>query len=287
MRYHLSRFRLLTLVIMTASHVPAVSAALPDILEKDIHGIEQSLENTAADETMQRQEATWEETDELFPIIPVETKGTLEEKKDARIAEFLTMTIDGKEVVFKDVPAKEWFTPYIRVMAEAGIVSGYKDANGVPLGLFKPANPVSVEELAKILVVQTHIDTTTCPATSKNVTASGSWATGFMACAEAKQWTIYSDATIDAKRPATRAEVIATMLEAYKKEPVEPKGTVFKDVQASMQFAGSIERAHADGVVIGYTDDEGNALGMFGPSDDVKRAELAKMLTVAREIYSK
>jgi hypothetical protein len=275
-----------SLSLLTLLSPAFASAALPDILEKDLDALEQSLENDAIHSDMQQREWARESVNELFPEIPVETKGALEQAREGRVGDFLSVMIDGIEVIFRDVPIKEWFAPYVRVMAEAGVVSGYKDANGVPLGLFKPANPVSIEELAKILVVRTDTDMETCPQASRNITASGSWSSAYMACAESKQWVVYSDGTVDAKRPATRAEVIATVLQAYKKESGDAKGTVFKDVEVSMQFAGAIEKAHADGIVIGYTDAEGNALGMFGPSDDVKRAEIAKMLTIAHDIYA-
>jgi hypothetical protein len=276
-------FLALTLLASAAS----AHASIWDILDGDLNAVEQSQKNDAQQEEALRAEAQREGQNELMPALPIETKTTLELRKEQRTGDFVTAEIGGKTVVFHDVPLKEWFAPYVRTMAERGVVSGYQDAQGVPLGEFRPANPVSVEELAKIAVSITAGISSDCPAASRNATASGSWSTQFMACAEARNWVVYSDGTVDAKRPALRGEVIMTVLQAYKKEANEATGTVFKDVPASIQFAAAIEKAHADGLVIGYTDSEGNANGTFGPSDPVTRAELAKILTLADEIYKK
>lgn len=261
-------------------------AAVADILEDDLDSLSTQLEADAQAHTLQEEERSRESTDELFPELPLDPKGTLEQRREERTGEFVSVTQGGVAVVFRDVPLREWFAPYVRAMAEKGIIGGYKDAQGNPLGLFAPGNPVSIEELAKLLTVQTGAVSGACPSATRNPTASGSWSSPYMACAEAKGWTVYSDGTVDAKRPATRAEVIATVLEAYGKEPAEAKGGVFTDVEASMQFAGAIEQAKADGLVGGYTDAQGNPTGQFGPDDAVTRAETAKMLWNAMSLYA-
>jgi hypothetical protein len=263
----------------------SASADLWDVLDGDVKAMEKSQMTDAQQDAALRIEAVREGSDELFPPLPLETKSSLELRREERIGDFVTVTVDGRVIALHDVPLKEWFAPYVRVMAERGVITGYRDAAGIPLGEFRPANPVSVEELAKILVSLTAGIGADCPPASRNATASGSWSTQFMACAEARQWVVYSDATVDAKRPALRSEVMMTVMQAYKVNPGDAKGGVFQDVQVSMQFAAAIEKAHADGIVIGYTDSEGNALGTFGPSDQVTRAELAKILTLADAAY--
>jgi hypothetical protein len=52
-----------------------------------------------------------------------------------------------------------------------------------------------------------------------------------------------------------------------------------------MQMAASIEQARADGIVSGYNDDDGNPTGFFGPDDAVTRAEFAKMVVLAIQVY--
>jgi hypothetical protein len=136
-------------------------------------------------------------------------------------------------MAFRDVPRDAWFAPYVRVAAEQGIVGGYQDAQGNLLGEYKPENPVSLEEVAKIAVVAAYVDVLSCPA-SKNVTASGSWSMGYVGCAESRGWGVFSDATADVKRPATRAEVVFTVLQALGAQGASTTGsgwtTGFHDV---------------------------------------------------------
>ena len=260
-------------------------ASLWELLQKDLDAAEQSQAQDTAQDAALQTEALREGSKDLFPAFPVEVKGALEGRKEERVGEFVSATINGKTVVFHDTPIKEWFGPYVRTMAERGVVGGYNDASGNPLGEFRPAHAVSLEEMAKILVSLTGGVTDRCSKTSLNLSASGSWSSAFIACAESSRWVIFSDGTVDVKRQATRAEVMISVLQAYKKEPGQPMGGVFKDVPISLPFASAIEMAHADGIVIGYTDAQGNATGMFGPGASVTRAELVKILTLANETY--
>jgi S-layer homology domain len=271
----------LSLLIAQTAH-----ADLWDILDSDLKTLQRTLKSDATTDASDRAEALRERSDELFPALPLETQGTLEARRSQRTGDFVTIEQAGRTIVFHDVPLREWYAPYVRVMAERNVVSGYWDAAGNPLGEFRPGSNVSIEELAKIAVSVTAGVGSDCPEKSRNPTASGSWSTSFMACAESRQWVVYSDGSVDAKRPALRSEVMMTILQAYKKDPGTSTGSSFKDVQPSMQFASAIERAYQDGIVIGYTDAQGNALGMFGPNDPVTRAELVKILTIASDLYA-
>jgi len=53
--------------------------------------------------------------------------------------------------VFKDVDGSTEFASSIETAANAGVVSGYADADGNATGLFKPADPVNRAEVAKIV----------------------------------------------------------------------------------------------------------------------------------------
>ncbi len=204
--------------------------------------------------------------------------------------EFVTVKVDGKTVVFSDVPTREWFAPYVRSIAELGIISGYRDAAGVPLGTFGPADSVTLEQVLKVVVYASGKDPSSCKGTGTggllNTTASD-WAKPFVTCAEEYQWSVFSDGSVDTKRGATRAEVIATVLQAFGVQTGNVSGDIFADVGSSTLYASAIERAQKDGIVNGYTDAQGNATRMFGPDDTVKRAEFAKMVTIALEVYAK
>jgi hypothetical protein len=92
---------------------------------------------------------------------------------------------------------------------------------------------------------------------------------------------------VDVHRNATRAEVISTVIQAFKVSELPATGTGFTDVTLSTQFASSIEQAFRDGVVSGYSDQDGNPTGLFGPAEPVNRAEFAKIVTIAMQVYGK
>jgi hypothetical protein len=227
-----------------------------------------------------------ESSSELFPIEGSSSStGTIDQNRNERISDYLSVTVAGETIVFSDVRRDAWFAPYVREIAELNIVSGYRDAAGKPLGQFGPADNVTIEQMAKVLLgASVSLDSCGKKETI-NPTALGTWSAVYISCSEQLGWTLYADGTIDVHRPATRAEVISTVLQAYKINPQPATGTGFTDVPATMQMAASIEQARADGIVSGYNDDDGNPTGFFGPDDAVTRAEFAKMVVLAIQVY--
>lgn len=198
---------------------------------------------------------------------------------------YVVIRVSGIPVELTDVRRDAWFAPYVRAIAEQGIVSGYRDAANRPLGLFGPSDDVTIEQLAKIAVQASGLSVTACPPL-KNMTAEGRWSSGIIACAEGAGWTIYSDGAVAVDRPATRAEVVVTLLQAFE-EPFEHlSGDLFTDVNSTTSFGAAIEAAARSGMVAGYTDADGNPTGEFGPTNSVNRAETAKMVTLAMQLYS-
>lgn len=64
------------------------------------------------------------------------------------LAAHLNFTESSNSTVsFSDVSGSDWFQPYVALAAERGIVSGYDD------GTFKPHNPITRAEAAKIIEV--------------------------------------------------------------------------------------------------------------------------------------
>lgn len=217
---------------------------------------------------------------ELFPTEGEEKRGSGELGGPN-----LSVRLGSTVLTFGDVPRTEWFFPFVRDMVERRIISGYRDAAGKPLGIFGPARNVSLEELAAMTVRAARIDADLCPLPPLNLTASGTWSGPVVSCAETLGWVLYADGTVDVKRPATRAEVVTTILQAFDILYTDASGTIFRDVPSTLLFAPAIERAARDHIVAGYADSDGNPTGLFGPSDPVKRAEVAKMLSLALQVY--
>jgi len=198
---------------------------------------------------------------------------------------FLTVRIDGVPVIFRDAPKDAWFAPYVREVTGQGIVSGYRAADGTPKGLFGPADPLTIEQLAKIAVQVSKVDVSSCGSTLKNTATKGTWSESFIRCAEQRGWAVYADGSVDVSRPARRAEVVATLLQALGVKIDARTGGVFTDVDSSVEFAAAIEMAAKAGVVAGDSDAKGNATGTFRPLDPVNRAEVAKIITMALQVY--
>jgi hypothetical protein len=197
----------------------------------------------------------------------------------------ITPSFAGETVVFTDVPQTAWFAKYAFNAAKFGIITGYKNKSGTSLGLFGPERSVTLAELAKITHVMMGLDEKQFPDTPDNLSARGQWYSSFVSSAERRDWSIYTDPTLNLDRPATRGEILKTFLQALDIPLEWPKGNVFKDVNRRTTFASSIETAYRLGIVSGKTDENGTLTGFFGPNDPVNRAELSKMVSVILEKY--
>lgn len=268
--------------LVCPSFVGAVVAT--DQLATDLHFFESTVQNDSADERQEALDAAWERSPQVIAAAGsgAEYRGT------EGTGAFISFRVGGKEIVLHDVPRQAWYAPYIRDAAEKGIVSGYRDQNGNFTGEFKPGNNVTIEEVSKIAFVASGGDLSSCPKPT-NSGALKSWSSPYIGCAEMSGWVLYADGTVSITRPALRSEVIVTILQAFKipfKE-LTGSGTAFTDVSASVQFASAIDTAARDGLISGYSDARGNLTGLFGPGDPVKRAEIAKIVSLALQLYSK
>ena len=192
--------------------------------------------------------------------------------------------MNGETVFFRDVPQSAWFATYVFDAAKTGLITGYKNDKGEPLGRFGPENPVTIGEIAKIAHKVAGIDENDAQGTAENPMAKGEWFAQFVVSAEQQDWLLFQDPTIDLLRPATRGEVLVTFLQALDIPLEWPTGTLFKDVKRRTPFAGAIETAANIGIVAGSTDEAGNETGLFRPVDQINRAEVAKILSVLMDL---
>lgn len=204
--------------------------------------------------------------------------------KDSK--KYLTISADGQNVQLQDVLQSDWFSTYVFESAKRGILSGYKDAEGNPTGTFGPANNVTVAELSKIAHRMAGIsEEAFANTTPKNTAGAGQWFSPFFASAENRGWIIYAEGTIDPTRPATRGEVLATLMQAFDVPLHWQKGNVFTDVPVMHPFAAAIETAAKDGVITGRKNADGTSTGTFDPDASITRAEIAKIITTILSTY--
>jgi hypothetical protein len=273
--------RLFSLLLATLLITP-VSAGEFDFILGDIDNFQKFLEWQIQAEVQAMEDNPFQQSEELFYELNERTDtDTAIRKAEGNV----TLRIDGIPVIFEDVPSDSWFGPYVRGAAQANIVTGYRDANGRLIGMFGPGDNVTVEQLAKMALQAAGISLGECAGVPKNRTAVDSWSAEYIACAEQLGWAVFSDASVDVFRSATRAEVVVTIVQSFAIEFSRGTGGIFDDVTASTEFSGAIEMSASAGVVEGYKDNAGQLTGLFGPGDAVNRAEVAKIMVLASQIY--
>ena len=195
----------------------------------------------------------------------------------------IQVIIDGKTVIFVDVPQSAWFATHVRTAAEAGIVSGYKDSRGMLTGKFGPSNDITIGEALKIAVEGAGYDEDLYA--SKIQSGFQHWASPYVSVAKGEAFLVINPRTrLD--KAALRSEVAAIFTSAFLVNTENGElGTRYGDVSASTEFATAIEALSRDGVVSGDTDIDGQAVGTFRHSDNINRAEVAKMVILARATY--
>lgn len=199
------------------------------------------------------------------------------EDTNEKALNFVSVSIDGKTVVFNDVPITDWFATYVYQAAKTKVLTGYQDANGILNGKFGPGDNVTIAQLAKVAHKIAGIDESKSRHDVENKRANGQWFEQYFASAEERHWEVWRDRRVDPSRPATRAEVIATFLRVLQVPTIWADGKTFGDVHPAHPYANAIETAALDGLI--------DAGGNFRPDAPINRAELAKMVANASEIY--
>ena len=202
-----------------------------------------------------------------------------------RSLQYVTSTINGVQITFDDVPIDQWFAPFVHTSLKSGIMSGYQDEAGNPTGKYGPGDNVTIAQLAKIAHKLAGIDETETYTPSKNPRAENTWFSQYFASAENLDWQVFRDHRIDPERPATRGEVVATLLQALDVRRFWAHGDLFRDVRKTTPYASCIETAAQDGIVSGFTDAEGKPTGEFGPDRPVNRAEMSKIISTSADLY--
>ncbi|MFA6039049.1 MAG: S-layer homology domain-containing protein [Candidatus Peribacteraceae bacterium] len=206
------------------------------------------------------------------------------EEKRSESTKFVNTSVGEDVIVLRDVPTDAWFATYVNSVVRRGIMAGYKNDDGSPSDRFGPTEPVTLAQLAKIAHEISGLDESRTTSFPVNMSAYG-WMQTYIASAEANDWLVFTDSGADVNRPATRGEVLVTLLQALDIPLKWPRGNMFSDVYRRTPYAGAIETAAAAGVVAGTLDNTGKLTGAFGPVNSVNRAEMAKIVMMAIEKY--
>lgn len=176
--------------------------------------------------------------------------------------------------VFDDVQGDAWFSPYVSSLAEWGIVSGYKGADGKATGQFGPGNAVTVAEVLKMAMNAARVSVEDCPTLAA---FKDHWAAAYAGCAQVGGMRVFSIGAAPAlDRQATRAETLAIIHDAFD-DTVPALYSSYYDTEGN-RFESDIAYATLVGMVGGDTGTDGTPTGRFRPDAPINRAEVAKMV---------
>lgn len=197
--------------------------------------------------------------------------------KDGYFALFVRQTVDTHHSYFPDVDDREWFASYVHELVDLGVIQGYPD------GTFGPDTPVNNAEMVKILshLFGLEIPTQVSEPPFIDVPVD-QWYTPYVL--STKKAGVLEGSFGDFFDPArftTRYEILRMTLLAAgvdMKTISRTQGDVpFDDIAPGSPLAPVIKIAFDAGIIQGYDD------GTFRPRALVNRAELAKILILARE----
>lgn len=191
--------------------------------------------------------------------------------------------IGDTPVIFADVPLTEWYAPYVSYVVEEKIATGYADEAGKPTGEFGVENPITYAEVLKMAMQASDqaFDLRGLPP-PRNLSAKGTWAVAYIAQAEALQLSVFSP-SLDVNKPATRGAVIQTLLEVLG-ITIGNTPASYDDVPKDHHYTNAIAAATFFGLVQGDLDETGKPLNRFRPDDPINRAEVAKIIALAKEL---
>ncbi|HLD64247.1 MAG TPA: S-layer homology domain-containing protein [Candidatus Peribacteraceae bacterium] len=195
----------------------------------------------------------------------------------------MQVMIDGKAVILKDIPQSAWYAEYVRGAAEAGIVSGYRDEHGEPTGLYGPDNRITQAEALKIVVEGAGYDEDVYA--SRIDSGIDHWSAPYVSVAKGENFPVIENGG-NLNQAATRAEVAAMFAAAFGLDATASSiDSRFNDVTLSTKYAAEIQALSRDEIISGDTDINGVATGTFRPMDAINRAEVAKIVMLARAKY--
>lgn len=181
-------------------------------------------------------------------------------------------------VSFTDVSSGEWYSPYVEWAASEGLITGYRDNQGNPTGLFGPQDSFTRAQLATIL--WRNAGAPDAPSAGFSDTA-GHWAKRAIDwCAQQGIITGYDGTGLFGPDDGITREQLCTMLW---RNAGRPGGGIplnrWVDGGWVSPFAGqAVAWAAGQGIMAGSV---GNAQVLLLPQDGATRAEAAKMLAVA------
>jgi hypothetical protein len=178
--------------------------------------------------------------------------------------------VDSAVGAFRDLKKSAWHAPFIARMKKLAVLAGYPD------GSVKPDKTINRAELAKIAAKA--FDLTSATESFSDV-ANDAWFAPFVGALQSAGAAWTTTANYQPSGDVTRGEALQTLLIAagVSLDNVTV-AKLFPDVSTRHRFAAAITYASQNGVVSGY--DNGN----FGPGDTLTRGQVAKIVSLVKDL---
>jgi len=183
----------------------------------------------------------------------------------------------------RDVSPSLWYTTFVLTIVQDGIASGYKDHQGKPTGMFGPANPVTNAEILKMALVAAGKNV--LAGTPKNPSARGDWSAPYVNTAENLYLSV-NVPDLNVRDHTSRGAAVQMVLEIMG-IPLKAAANPFTDLPSSSPYTKALETAAKLGIIRGDTDASGKPVGTVRPDALITRAEVAKILALARKRLKK
>lgn len=186
---------------------------------------------------------------------------------------------------FNDTPSTEWYFKYVqrikdRKVDNQPIFEGYKNPDGSLTGVFSPAGDIKVGEMLKVVLRVSGYNETTSNLDA-SLTGSTHWSVGFLNKAIQLDLTMMQAVGIDPERVVSRGEFFQALVEAQGLSTnCETNGFSFVDLDENNPYTPYACVLVRDGVI------SGTDAGYLNLYDSINRAEVAKILNTALDIYA-
>jgi len=221
------------------------------------------------------------ESDDSLEDQVSELEDKIEEIKD----ESTESKFDDDVIPFRDTDDEEWFFNFVDQMESEACISGFKDEAGNELGEFRPGSEVLFGESMKF-VLQCILNED-----PEDISEGDFWARGYALVLQEDFSDLLSTDLLDRVENAlvddseytsqvTRGELIQLIVDVLDLDVESASEAPFSDVALSHINVNAINHALSLGVISG--DEEA---GTFRPDEVPNRAEVAKIITLAKQLF--
>jgi hypothetical protein len=209
----------------------------------------------------------------------------LEDKIEEIKNESTEKKFEDDVIPFRDTDDEEWFFNFVDQMDSEACISGFKDEAGNELGEFRPSNEVLFGESMKF-VLQCVLDKD-----PEEIAEGDFWARGYALTLQNDFSDLLSEDLLSRVENAlvddaeytsevTRGELIQLIVDVLGLDVSDASEAPFSDVTLDHSNVNAINYALSVGVISG---DE--ATGKFRPDEVPNRAEVAKIIILAKQLF--